>query len=31
VTEEYFKNMYGIDVDRDEVIKMLGNSYPSKA
>ena len=27
VTEEYFKNMFGIDVDRDEVIQMLGNSY----
>ena len=27
VTEEYFKNMYGIDIDRDDVIAMLGNSY----
>lgn len=31
VTEEYFKNMYGIDVDRDEVEKMLGNSYTKSA
>jgi iron complex transport system substrate-binding protein len=30
VTEEYFKNMYGIDVDRDAVEKMLGNSYTKK-
>lgn len=31
VTEEYFKAMYGIDVDRDEVVKMLGNSYRGKS
>ena len=31
VTEEYFKAMFGIDVDRDEVVAMLGNSYTPKA
>ena len=31
VTEEYFKNMYGIDIDRDDVIAMLGNSYAKGA
>ena len=31
VTEEYFKTMFQVDVDRDEVIRMLGNSYAPKA
>jgi iron complex transport system substrate-binding protein len=31
VTEEYFKNMYGIAIDRDDVIAMLGNSYTKGA
>ena len=30
VTEEYFKAMYGIDVDRAAVEEMLGNSYTRK-
>ena len=31
VTEEYFKNMFGVDINREEVEAMLGNSYTRKS